>query len=100
MKKEDWKSPLNRVLWMQALRKKQKQVTLRDGRVFDIDYNVRPLVYKTTGEVRQLVYVKLADGGQAPCGFFDLKECTNAQWVSDAHNKVKVMEPKPNVKSK
>lgn len=87
-KTENWKSPLNRILWLNALRKKAPQVTLRDGRVFNINYDVRPLVYKSTGEVVELVRVEPANDEHVPYGFFDLKRCTNLAWITEDLKKV------------
>lgn len=95
-KREDWMSPLNKVIWMNAFRSKKKQVTIRDGRKFDITYDVRPLYYKTTGETRPLARVTCTNGESAPMGFFDLTVVTDPQWVTE-DDKVKVTEP--NVKS-
>ena len=91
-KHEDWMSPLNKVIWMRAFRKKQTEVTLRDGRKFEINYNVRPLVFASTGEKFDLVHVQPADGTFAPCGYFRLKEVTDPRWVSRDDKELTVKE--------
>ena len=83
--RENWMSPLNRVLFMQAFRKKATKVTIRDGREFTIRYDVRPLHYKVTDETRPLACVEVIGPEEVPFGFFDLTVVTNAQWVSDGN---------------
>ena len=74
---EDWLSPLNRIIWMAAFRKKEQTVTLRDGRKFVIDYDRRP------GEV----FVKPAKGSGdlVPRGFFNLKKVTENVWLAESN---------------
>lgn len=96
-KHEDWMSPLNKVIWMRAFRKKETEVTLRDGRKFEINYDVRPLVYPTTGETFELVHVQPSDGKFAPSGYFRLKVVTDPDWVKEDNKVVKSKVP-PTVK--
>ena len=80
-KHEDWMTPLNKIIWMRAFKAKATEVTLRDGRKFIINYDVEPLLLKTTGEKRVLCHVKPADGSLAPRGYIDLKEATHNEWL-------------------
>lgn len=89
---EDWMSPLNKVIWMKAFRKREKEVTLRDGRRFEINYDVRPLVFPTTGETFPLVHVQPSDGKFAPCGYLRLDEVTDPSWVSKDDKALTVKE--------
>lgn len=79
---EDWLSPLNRIDWYRAFKARDRIVTLRDGRRFEIDYDHMEMI-KSTGEKRKLVHVRPADGRLSPRGFFDLKEVTSKQWITE-----------------
>jgi hypothetical protein len=79
----DWLDPLNRILIRQAVRSKQKIVTLRDGRVFTIDYdNYRgePGFWLAPNRNNDL-------GGTpnpnrfAPCGWFTIKRFMDREAV-------------------
>jgi hypothetical protein len=76
VKKEDWLSPMNRLLWQKAFKSKVATVTLRDGRKFNLDYE------KKNG----FVSVTLADkSSYVPRGTFDLKKVTHSSWLSETN---------------
>jgi len=88
-KREDWMSPLNRVIWLKAFRARQTEVTIRDGRKFKLNYDVRPLELPASGETRKLVHITPADGQFVPSGYFNLKEVTDPSWVKEDKTEVK-----------
>ena len=71
--REDWMSPLNKIIWLKAFRAKQTEVTIRDGRRFRLDYDRIP------GKV----WVSFDGAAFHPCGWFDLKKVTNQLWLQD-----------------
>ena len=91
---EDWLSPLNRVLWVQAFKARKTKIKLRDGREFKINYDVRPLHYKTTDEKFDLVHVQPMDGKFVPSGYFRLDVVTNIAWIGDAPRRNEVRQAK------
>ena len=82
---------------MQAFKARKTEVTIRDGRKFVCDYDVRPFVLKTTGEVRKVVHVQPANGEFAPSGFFNLKEVTSPDWVKQNQRDIQ-RDTLPNIK--
>ena len=91
-KQENWMSPLNKIIWYRAFKKRQRYVTIRDGRKFIVEYdNVPPFVVKTLGQNIKVIHVRMAPMSEQPSwvetnfvpyGFFDLKEVTNIHWIS------------------
>lgn len=74
---ENWMSPLNKLIWIKAFRKKQTSVTLRDGRRFELDFE------RTPGKV--LIYPAVTATGHdtiVPRGWFDLDRVTDDQWLT------------------
>ena len=69
--REDWMSPLNKIIWLNAFRSKKKEVMLRDGRRFTIDYD----------QIPGKAWVNGTNGEPAPCGWFDLKRVTDDQFL-------------------
>jgi hypothetical protein len=70
MSDSNWLDPLNKQILQAAFKKKAPQVTLRDGRIFNLDYNKMP----------GSVYVTPAFGF-VPRGYFDLKRVTDRLWL-------------------
>jgi hypothetical protein len=85
-------SPLNRIIWMQAFRKKQTEVTIRDGRVFDVDYEKgkglgfdgHDLALVTPSQTK-----KQREQQFVPCGWFDMTRCTDDLWVKEDQKEVR-----------
>lgn len=99
--RENWMSPLNKIIWLRAFKKRQEFVTIRDGRKFICDYDVPPFVIKTLGENINVVHVRMAPMDQqpvwvetvfAPYGFFDLKEVTNIHWITQTTREKSAVE--------
>jgi hypothetical protein len=74
--KEDWLSPLNRIIWLRAFRARQTLVTLRDGRKFTVDYDRIP------GKA----WVDIASSEVNPCGWFDMERVTDDLFLSEQDN--------------
>lgn len=70
--REDWLSPMNRIIWIKAFRAKDTEVTLRDGRKFIMDYGKKPGV----------VFVKAKDE-RVPRGSFELEKVTHNSWLTE-----------------
>lgn len=79
VKLEDWMSPLNRIIWLNAFRRRATEVTLRDGRKFSVDYTQKP------GKA----WVDIIGGSTHPCGWFDLERVTNELFLSEQERKDK-----------
>ena len=77
-------SPLNRIIWMRASKARKTEVTIRDGRRFLINYDVRPIHFPASNVVRKLVHIKPADGKFAPSGYFNLDHVQTVDWVKEA----------------
>lgn len=71
--REDWMSPLNKIIWLNAFRKRNTRVRLRDGRVFSVDYDQIPGKAWVDGQPHS--------GEVCPCGWFDLKRVTDDQFL-------------------
>jgi hypothetical protein len=67
-------SPLNKIIWINAFRKKATEVMLRDGRRFTIDYS------QTPGKA----WVNGTNGESAPCGWFDLARVTDDMFLQES----------------
>ena len=67
----DWLSPLNRIEIHKAVKKGATKVTLDRGRVFLLDYEIRP------GEV----YIK-PEYGLVPQGYFNVKRIKDVEWLA------------------
>jgi hypothetical protein len=78
--REDWMSPLNKIIWLNAFRAKKKSVMLRDGRRFTIDYD----------QIPGKAWVDGTNGEVCPCGWFDLKRVTNDLFLSEGKKDVRV----------
>ncbi len=69
-------NPLNRVRWQEAIGKREKSVTLEDGRQFTLTYykgdDGKGKVHFTPAEVR---------GGLVPNGTFDVKTVCDPLWL-------------------
>lgn len=78
--KEDWMSPLNRIIWLNAFRQKKKIVRLRDGRRFSIDYD----------QIPGKAWVDCIDDFACPCGWFDMGRVTNDLFLSEQKRDMKV----------
>jgi hypothetical protein len=95
-KTEDWMSPLNRIIWLVAFRKKQTKVTIRDGREFSCEYGHK-LTHKVSGETIDLVKVDpipaIGQNPFVPCGYFNMKTVTDVAWLSEKSNAVAELPP-------
>jgi hypothetical protein len=76
---ESWLSPTNKAIWMKAFKNREKEVTIRDGRVFFISYETRSIF----GEDKEVakVWPKV---GFAPIGFFRLEKAIDKLWLTEA----------------
>lgn len=73
--RENWLSPMNKVLLIKAFRERAEQIKLRDGRVFTMRYD---------GEGDEArVFLKARDS-TAPCGWFILKTVTDSYWITES----------------
>jgi hypothetical protein len=67
-----WMNPLNKLIWIEAFRKKRTLVTLPGGMVFKCDYKKKPgLVWVCPANTKIPV----------PCGWFDLDVVTKESWI-------------------
>ena len=57
----DWLNPMNQIKIMQAVKSRQKTVTLLDGREFDLDYAVEPTI-DALGKKHSNVFFKPSTG--------------------------------------
>ena len=73
--REDWMSPLNKIIWLNAFRTKKTSVMLRDGRRFTINYDQIPGKAWVDGQPHS--------GEVCPCGWFDLKRVTDDQFLTE-----------------
>jgi hypothetical protein len=75
LNKEDWLSPMNKILWIKAFRERKKEVTIRDGRKFKIKY---------IGEKVRVSPVR----GFSPLAWFPLEKVTNSAWLTESSDTV------------
>lgn len=68
----DWLNPMNRIVFHNAVKNRTKRVRLGDGRVFLLDYKLKP------GHVRIQV-----DGHFAPMGWFELSKVEQPEWIEN-----------------
>ena len=66
-----WLNPISMSQLKSAVMKKKNQVVL-NGRLYDITYN-QNWTSKITGEVREGIKLKRADGGFAPIGYVSIQ---------------------------
>lgn len=66
---ESWLSPTNKILWMQAFKTRATKVTLKDGRVFIVEYR------------QDTAFVK-PQSGFVPRGEFPLSRVTHESWLT------------------
>lgn len=79
MRREDWLSPMNRLVWMKAFRAKSNTVTIRDGREFKLRYSTQTIF----GEDMDMVWVE-PKKGFAPAGWFRMKHVTDELWLTES----------------
>jgi hypothetical protein len=70
--RNNWMSPLNKVIFYRAFREKRTEVQINDGRRFKVNYDQRP----------GYAWVEHIGKEKIPCGWYDLKEVTNKAWLS------------------
>jgi hypothetical protein len=87
----EWLNPLNRLIWQQAFKAKKTQMTLRNGQVFNITYDMNDRVGK--------VWVQIAKGHAkpgfdsfTPCGWFDYDEVCDRTWITKDSSEVEKKE--------
>jgi hypothetical protein len=81
---ENWKSPMNRLRFLRAIRDRENKVTLRDGRVFKLRYIPNPFHSKDEEvEDKQTVLV-IPERGFAPMGYFRISQVTAKEWVTES----------------
>jgi hypothetical protein len=71
--RENWMSPLNRIIWLNSFRKRMTRVVLRDGRRFSVDYDQIP--------GKAYVNIMPNQGETIPCGWFELSRVTSDQFL-------------------
>lgn len=76
---ENWLSPLNKIIWMQAFRKRTERVTLRDGREFIVTYGNESFFQNEVTEYAFVVPVK----GLVPRGYFRMNKVTDESWLME-----------------
>jgi hypothetical protein len=69
--RNNWMSPLNKVIFYRAFREKRAEVQINDGRTFSINYEQRP----------GYAWVEHIGKEKIPCGWYDLKVVTNKSWI-------------------
>ena len=77
MIKEDWLSPLNKMIIQKAVKAKETSVTIRDGRKFTLDYE------KRGSEGLVLIKPHKHSGSFVPMGYFDIKKISHLSWLSE-----------------
>lgn len=75
---ESWLNPLNKMTWQAAIKNRRTKMTLRDGRVFTIEYQTIPLF----GEMQECIWVQEKDRIDGPCGWFSIKRVLDPIWLS------------------
>jgi hypothetical protein len=73
VKRENWMSPLNRIIWLNAFKARQTNVIVRDGRRFTLDYTQR------SGHV----WVSIEPPDHHPCGWFDLENMVDELFLTE-----------------
>ena len=79
-KREAAFSPLNKIVWMKAIRARKRSVTLRDGRKFKLAYKRQRL----TSEYREVVWFEPVSDEFAPCGYLRLSIVTDKLWLEES----------------
>jgi len=80
IKREAAFSPLNKIVWMKAIRARKLHVTLRDGRRFRLVYKRQRL----TSEHREVVWFEPMNEEFAPCGYLRLSIVTDKLWLEES----------------
>jgi len=77
----DWLNPLNRIIWQTAFKAKATQMTLRDGRKFNLTYEDRSGILKVWVQIdRNSAYV--GHSAFLPCGWFDYDTVVSKEWIT------------------
>lgn len=85
MERADWLDPINRIIWQKAFKAQAATMTLRDGRVFTIDYRrvkVTSLDVRKSG-VKLKAWVFPKHGECAPCGWFPVDDVIDITWIQN-----------------
>jgi hypothetical protein len=84
MRKENWLSPLNKMIWVKAFQNRATEMTIRDGRKFTIKYSTQRLY----GEPADMAWVR-SEQFDGPCGWFPVKKVLDPIWLTVEEKEVR-----------
>ena len=81
-KRESAFTPLNKVLWMKAIKRRAAQVTLRDGRKFKLRYGNRR--FGKRSESTDFCWFEPVSEEFVPCGYLRMNIVTDKLWLEES----------------
>jgi hypothetical protein len=83
MEQESWMSPLNKIIWHNAVRQRKAEVTLPDGRKFKLTYDCKYCKPHGDWAPKGYVMVKPIEG-LVPMGYLNIETVQNkAKWLGE-----------------